>query len=198
MLDRREILGVADGRDLLLPEGKALLRPQRHDPLDQSVGVRRTRRRWRPGVLHRTDARYQRGTRSRNALRAANARLQAIFDHAPVWLSLRGMDGRYLDANDELAQVLGHHQRGAPGLVSRRFQADAEGRPGRRGRSHRLGDEAADHPRDHSRPSNPRAAATTGWCATRCLTSAAMSTRSARSHSISPTVVTPTRSATGR
>ncbi len=41
------------------------------------------------------------------ALRAANARLQAIFDHAPVWLSLRGMDGRYLDANNELAQVLG-------------------------------------------------------------------------------------------
>jgi diguanylate cyclase (GGDEF)-like protein/PAS domain S-box-containing protein len=41
------------------------------------------------------------------ALRAANARLQAIFDYAPVWLSLRGMDGRYLDANNELAQVLG-------------------------------------------------------------------------------------------
>ncbi len=41
------------------------------------------------------------------ALRAANARLRAIFDHAPVWLSLRGMDGRYLDANNELAAVLG-------------------------------------------------------------------------------------------
>jgi diguanylate cyclase (GGDEF)-like protein/PAS domain S-box-containing protein len=41
------------------------------------------------------------------ALRAANARLRAIFDYAPVWLSLRGMDGRYLDANNEMAQVLG-------------------------------------------------------------------------------------------
>ena len=40
--------------------------------------------------------------RRMTALRAANARLQAIFDHAPVWLSLRGMDGRYLDANTEL------------------------------------------------------------------------------------------------
>jgi diguanylate cyclase (GGDEF)-like protein/PAS domain S-box-containing protein len=41
------------------------------------------------------------------ALRAANARLRAIFDHAPVWLSLRGMDGRYVDANNEMAAVLG-------------------------------------------------------------------------------------------
>jgi diguanylate cyclase (GGDEF)-like protein/PAS domain S-box-containing protein len=41
------------------------------------------------------------------ALRAANARLRAIFDYAPVWLSLRGLDGRYLDANNEMAQVLG-------------------------------------------------------------------------------------------
>lgn len=41
------------------------------------------------------------------ALRSANSRLRAIFDHAPVWLSLRGIDGRYLNANNELAQVYG-------------------------------------------------------------------------------------------
>jgi diguanylate cyclase (GGDEF)-like protein/PAS domain S-box-containing protein len=44
---------------------------------------------------------------AQTALRSANARLRAIFDHAPVWLSLRGLDGRYLDANSELAEVLG-------------------------------------------------------------------------------------------
>lgn len=41
------------------------------------------------------------------ALHAANSRMRAIFDHAPVWLSLRGPDGRYLNANNELAQVYG-------------------------------------------------------------------------------------------
>ncbi len=40
-------------------------------------------------------------------LRAANSRLRAIFDHAPVWLALRGLDGRYLNVNNELAQVYG-------------------------------------------------------------------------------------------
>ncbi len=41
------------------------------------------------------------------ALRSANTRMRAIFDHAPVWLALRGLDGRYLNANIELAQVYG-------------------------------------------------------------------------------------------
>ncbi len=39
------------------------------------------------------------------ALQSANTRMRAIFDHAPVWLALRGLDGRYLNANNELAQV---------------------------------------------------------------------------------------------
>jgi diguanylate cyclase (GGDEF)-like protein/PAS domain S-box-containing protein len=42
-----------------------------------------------------------------HGLRAANSRLRAIFDHAPVWLALRGLDGRYLNVNNELAQVFG-------------------------------------------------------------------------------------------
>jgi len=42
-----------------------------------------------------------------HALRSANSRLRAIFDHAPVWLALRGLDGRYLNVNNELAQVYG-------------------------------------------------------------------------------------------
>lgn len=42
-----------------------------------------------------------------DGLRAANSRLRAIFDHAPVWLALRGLDGRYLNVNNELAQVFG-------------------------------------------------------------------------------------------
>jgi diguanylate cyclase (GGDEF)-like protein/PAS domain S-box-containing protein len=42
-----------------------------------------------------------------DALRSANSRLRAIFDHAPVWLALRGLDGRYLNVNNELAQVYG-------------------------------------------------------------------------------------------
>ncbi len=42
-----------------------------------------------------------------HALRSANSRLRAIFDHAPVWLALRGLDGRYLSVNNELAQVYG-------------------------------------------------------------------------------------------
>jgi diguanylate cyclase (GGDEF)-like protein/PAS domain S-box-containing protein len=42
-----------------------------------------------------------------DALRSANSRLRAIFDHAPVWLALRGLDGRYLNVNSELARVYG-------------------------------------------------------------------------------------------
>ena len=41
------------------------------------------------------------------ALQSANTRMRAIFDHAPVWLALQGLDGRYLNANNELAQVYG-------------------------------------------------------------------------------------------
>jgi diguanylate cyclase (GGDEF)-like protein/PAS domain S-box-containing protein len=44
-------------------------------------------------------------------LRSANSRLRAIFDHAPVWLALRGLDGRYLNVNNELAQVYGVDER---------------------------------------------------------------------------------------
>jgi diguanylate cyclase (GGDEF)-like protein/PAS domain S-box-containing protein len=41
------------------------------------------------------------------ALREANAQLQAIFDHAPAWLTLRALDGRYINANDQLIRSLG-------------------------------------------------------------------------------------------
>ncbi len=41
------------------------------------------------------------------ALRAANNQLQAIFDHAPAWLTLRALDGRFLNANDHLIRSLG-------------------------------------------------------------------------------------------
>src|SRR5579863_5601744 len=45
------------------------------------------------------------------ALHSANSQLRAIFDHAPVWLSLRGLDGRYLNVNNELAHVYGLTER---------------------------------------------------------------------------------------
>ena len=41
------------------------------------------------------------------ALRQANNQLQAIFDHAPAWLTLRALDGRFLNANDHLIRSLG-------------------------------------------------------------------------------------------
>lgn len=40
-------------------------------------------------------------------LRAANARLEALFEHSPAWLSLRDLDGRYLDVNAKLAGLIG-------------------------------------------------------------------------------------------
>jgi diguanylate cyclase (GGDEF)-like protein/PAS domain S-box-containing protein len=46
-----------------------------------------------------------------DGLRSANSRLRAIFDHAPVWLAVRGLDGRYLNVNNELAQVYGVDER---------------------------------------------------------------------------------------
>ena len=41
------------------------------------------------------------------SLRSVNARLQAIFDHVPAGLALRGLDGRYLQINENAARVLG-------------------------------------------------------------------------------------------
>jgi diguanylate cyclase (GGDEF)-like protein/PAS domain S-box-containing protein len=41
------------------------------------------------------------------ALREANNQLQAIFDHAPAWMTLRALDGRFLNANDHLIRSLG-------------------------------------------------------------------------------------------
>jgi diguanylate cyclase (GGDEF)-like protein/PAS domain S-box-containing protein len=41
------------------------------------------------------------------SLRDANSRLQAILENVPAWISLRGMDGRYLDANQQLADIYG-------------------------------------------------------------------------------------------
>ena len=45
------------------------------------------------------------------ALRAGNNQLQAIFDHAPAWLTLRALDGRFLNANDHLIRSLGTTRR---------------------------------------------------------------------------------------
>jgi diguanylate cyclase (GGDEF)-like protein/PAS domain S-box-containing protein len=39
--------------------------------------------------------------------REASDRLQALFDHAPAALSLRGLDGRYLNVNEEAAAIAG-------------------------------------------------------------------------------------------
>ena len=39
-------------------------------------------------------------------LREANAQLQALFDHAPAWLTLRALDGRYINANDQVIKSL--------------------------------------------------------------------------------------------
>jgi len=41
------------------------------------------------------------------SLSDANSRLQAILENVPAWISLRGMDGRYLDANQQLADIYG-------------------------------------------------------------------------------------------
>jgi len=35
----------------------------------------------------------------------ANARLEAILEHVPAWISLRGLDGRYIDVNQQLADI---------------------------------------------------------------------------------------------
>ena len=67
-----------------------------------------------------------------HALRAANSRLRAIFDHAPVWLALRGLDGRYLNVNNELAQVYGVDRGRARRLLSDRLRPDAAHRGDRR------------------------------------------------------------------
>ena len=53
------------------------------------------------------------------SLRSVNARLQAIFDHVPAGLALRGLDGRYLQINESAARVLGATPRqlvGAPAV----------------------------------------------------------------------------------
>jgi diguanylate cyclase (GGDEF)-like protein/PAS domain S-box-containing protein len=39
--------------------------------------------------------------------REVSNRLQAMFDHVPAAISLRGLDGRYLDVNEEAAAILG-------------------------------------------------------------------------------------------
>ncbi len=41
------------------------------------------------------------------SLREANARLQTLFDQAPAWMALRGLDGRFLDVNALVARGLG-------------------------------------------------------------------------------------------
>jgi diguanylate cyclase (GGDEF)-like protein/PAS domain S-box-containing protein len=46
------------------------------------------------------------GKQAEASLRSANAQLEALFEHSPAWLSLRGLDGRYLDANSRLAALL--------------------------------------------------------------------------------------------
>lgn len=42
-----------------------------------------------------------------DALRDANARLKALFDNAPAWMTLSSLDGRFLDANQQLTRLLG-------------------------------------------------------------------------------------------
>jgi diguanylate cyclase (GGDEF)-like protein/PAS domain S-box-containing protein len=49
--------------------------------------------------------RAQRSTE--DALRVAHAQLAAIFDHAPVTMSLRGLDGRYMRVNEFVARSFG-------------------------------------------------------------------------------------------
>jgi PAS domain S-box-containing protein len=44
------------------------------------------------------------------ALRESEARLRAIFDHAPITLSLRDLDGRYVMVNDRLLEALDRPQ----------------------------------------------------------------------------------------
>jgi len=44
---------------------------------------------------------------SEASLRQANARLQAVFDNAPAWLSLRDREGRFITVNHHIARVLG-------------------------------------------------------------------------------------------
>jgi diguanylate cyclase (GGDEF)-like protein/PAS domain S-box-containing protein len=41
------------------------------------------------------------------SLRDANSRLQAILENVPAWISLRDIDGRYLDGNQQLADIYG-------------------------------------------------------------------------------------------
>lgn len=45
--------------------------------------------------------------RADEALREAQSRLQAIFDHVPAGLSLRDLDGRYIHVNNYVARALG-------------------------------------------------------------------------------------------
>ena len=42
-----------------------------------------------------------------DALREAQSRLKAIFDHVPAGLSLRDLDGRYIEVNNYVARALG-------------------------------------------------------------------------------------------
>ena len=44
-------------------------------------------------------------------VRATSDRLQALFDHAPAALSLRSLDGRFLNVNEQTAAILGRSSR---------------------------------------------------------------------------------------
>ena len=62
-----------------------------------------------PGGDGRLIVQFQDVTTDKRAdasMREANARLRALFDYAPAWLSLRGLDGRYLNANDQLLRQM--------------------------------------------------------------------------------------------
>ena len=50
------------------------------------------------------------------ALRDADARLQAILDYVPAWISLRDPEGRYIDASQQLADLYGVTRRELIGL----------------------------------------------------------------------------------
>ncbi|MFY0579706.1 ATP-binding protein [Cystobacter fuscus] len=70
---------------------------------------------WNANTLSRMDARH----RSAEELRDSEERFRTSFEHAPIGMSLAGLDGHFLNVNGALCELLGYSQRE---LLTKTFQ----------------------------------------------------------------------------
>ncbi|OJH40622.1 sensor histidine kinase [Cystobacter ferrugineus] len=70
---------------------------------------------WNANTLSLMDARH----RSEEALRNSEARFRTSFEHAPIGMSLAGLDGQFLNVNGALCELVGYSQQE---LLTKTFQ----------------------------------------------------------------------------